>query len=182
MKYIRIYILLFWIFASFSLFAQGVNLPTSGHIDTTASHIVIYDDGGPNGNHSFTCNGSITVHTSSPGKCWRILVHNSLSNYFEVRLKVNTGTLDDLTSNTYANLYDSKQADCQSGAYLGSSYQYNYLTYTNETTHKIIRDKKGFYSIYDLETKQKFNKSHKKKSIISNLKTIQVIKILIQFK
>lgn len=126
------------VFASFSLFAQGVNIPTSGHIDTTASHIVIYDDGGPNGNHSFTCNGSITVHTSSPGKCWRILVHNSLSNYFEVRLKVNTGTLDDLTSNTYANLYDSKQADCQSGAYLGSSYQYNYLTYTNDSIITIM--------------------------------------------
>lgn len=135
MKYIRIYILFFLVFASFSLFAQGVNIPTFGHIDTTASHIVIYDDGGTFNRYSATCNGSITVHTSSPGKCWRIMIHRDINR---ARLRINTGTLNDLTYNTFADLYDTERGDYTIGYYPGFIYEYNHLTYTNDSIVTIM--------------------------------------------
>lgn len=58
--------------------AQTVLMPTYGHKDTTINGgIILYDDGGPSGNHSSSCDGSYTVR-SAGGHGFRVLVSYKL--------------------------------------------------------------------------------------------------------
>ena len=65
-----------------ALLAQNsVLMPVNGFKDTTASELIIYDDGGANGNYSPLCNGKITVHAKQSTHRFKVLVHSYLQTW-----------------------------------------------------------------------------------------------------
>lgn len=62
--------------------SQTIIMPQQGEGDTTMSYAEVYDDGGPNGPYSSSCNASYTFHTVSPNGRYRIEVENYLTHPF----------------------------------------------------------------------------------------------------
>lgn len=60
--------------------AQTVIMPAIGSGDTTMSYALVYDDGGPNGAHSSSCNVTYTFHTVDPNGRYSIIVNHSLTH------------------------------------------------------------------------------------------------------
>ena len=77
----RLLLLVFALSAALFVTAQDVVImPVSGHKDTTASHIIVYDDGGKDGVHSSRCDASYTFHTVNPDGKFYISVHSKLAH------------------------------------------------------------------------------------------------------
>ena len=75
---------IFLLMFSFASFVEGqtVVMPQQGTGDTTMSYAEVYDDGGPNGPYSSSCNASYTFHTLSPNGRYRIEVESHLTHPF----------------------------------------------------------------------------------------------------
>ena len=59
---------------------QTIILPQQGTGDTTMSYAEVYDNGGPNGPYSTSCNATYTFHTISPNGRYRIEVESYLTH------------------------------------------------------------------------------------------------------
>ena len=76
----RLLLLLLLLMASRCLYGQTVLMPTVGHADTTMSYAEVYDDGGPTGPYSSTCNATYTFHTTTPQGRYIIEAYSNLTH------------------------------------------------------------------------------------------------------
>lgn len=79
--YIRV-VLLFLCATGFTLYAdcQTIILPHHGTGDTTMSYAEVYDNGGPNGPYSSSCDVTYTFHTVSSSGRYRVEVESQLTH------------------------------------------------------------------------------------------------------
>lgn len=75
-------VVLFLCATGFALCAdcQTIILPPYGTGDTTMSYAEVYDNGGPNGSYSSSCDVAYTFHTVSSNGCYRVEVESQLTH------------------------------------------------------------------------------------------------------
>ena len=86
-------LVLFACFVPMAAFSQTVIMPVTGQADTTMAYAELYDDGGPSGPYSTTCNATYTFHTVNSAGRYRIDVQSQLTHDIgNARLRIYNGS------------------------------------------------------------------------------------------